>query len=77
VARSLAPLQAVGMGRRVPEEHPQPATRVQFAAGAMLQPSATPTPLFEHEDDDEHEDDFDALVRAGPFGSPPGVKTRG
>jgi hypothetical protein len=31
---------------------------VQFAAGAILQHSATPTSLFEHED--EHEDDFDA-----------------
>jgi hypothetical protein len=50
-----------GRGRRwkheqdfeAPCEHPQPATRVQFAAGAILQHSATPTPLFEH----EHEDD--------------------
>jgi hypothetical protein len=37
-----------------------PLRGVQFAAGAILQHSATPAPLIEHEDEHEHEDDFDA-----------------
>jgi hypothetical protein len=39
------------LGERAPGEHLQPAVRVQFLAGAILQHSATPTPLFEHEDE--------------------------
>jgi hypothetical protein len=46
----------------MPHEHPQPAGRVQFEAGAVLQPSGTPSPLIE--DEHEHEDDFDAPGRA-------------
>jgi hypothetical protein len=41
-----------------PCEHLQPATRAQFASGAIIQHSATPIPLFEHEDEHEHEDDW-------------------
>jgi hypothetical protein len=33
---------------------------VQFGQCAVLQQFANPTPLFEHEDEHEHEDDFDA-----------------
>jgi len=39
-----------------PLRHLQPAMRVQFGLSAVLQQFANPTPLFEH----EHEDDFDA-----------------
>ena len=56
--RSLAPLRRRGgltigpclLGRREKRlgEHPQPARRVQFGLGAVLQHF---TPLFEHEDD--------------------------
>jgi hypothetical protein len=34
-----------------PLQHPQPGTLVQFGLGAVPKHSATPTPLFEHEDD--------------------------
>jgi hypothetical protein len=40
----------------VSREQPKPAARVEFASGAIRQHSASPTPLFE----DEHEDDLDA-----------------
>jgi hypothetical protein len=46
-------------------QHLQPATRVQFRFGAVLHHSATLTPLFEHEDEHEHEDDFDAPGEGG------------
>ena len=42
-----------------PLQHRQPAMRVQFGLGAVLQQFANPTPLFEH----EHEDDFDASLQ--------------
>ena len=49
--------------------------RVQFGLGAVLQQFANPTPLFEHEDEPEHGDDFDAPYEGGtPFLSLPGVK---
>ena len=40
----------------MPLQHLQPVMRVQFGLGAVLQQFTEPTPLFEH----EHEDDFDA-----------------
>ena len=40
-----------------PLQHRQPAARVQFGPGALLQQFAKPTPLFENEDDDENEDE--------------------
>jgi hypothetical protein len=49
-------------------QHPQPRGReVQFRLGAVLQHSRTPSLRvagFEDEDDDEHEDDFDAPGQA-------------
>jgi hypothetical protein len=44
-----------------PGEHLRPAMRVLFGPRAVLQPFATPTPLF------EHEDDFDAPGKGGRF----------
>jgi hypothetical protein len=41
----------------------QPATRVQFGPGAVIQHSRTPSPLFE--DEHEHEDDFDVTYESG------------
>jgi hypothetical protein len=62
-----------------PIQHPQPAVQVQFGLGAVLQQFAKPTPLFEHEDEHEHEDDFDAPCEGGTvfLGPIPGVKTPG
>jgi hypothetical protein len=37
--------------KTAPLQHLQPATRVQFGLGAVLQHLANPTPLVEHEDD--------------------------
>jgi hypothetical protein len=59
-----------------PLQHRQPATRVQFRLGAVLQAFAKPTPLFEHED--EHEYDFEAPGEGGALLSIcPGVETPG
>jgi hypothetical protein len=57
-----------------PLQHLQRRDReVQFGLGAVLQNSATPTPLFEH----EHEHDFDAPGEGGSvFANNPGSKPR-
>jgi hypothetical protein len=38
---------------------------VQFGQGAILHHSGNPTPLFEHEDEHDHRDDFDAPGEGG------------
>jgi|HubBroStandDraft_2_1064218.scaffolds.fasta_scaffold132093_2 hypothetical protein len=69
-----APINSAQNRYLPPLQHPQPAMRVQFGQGAVLQQFAKPTPLFEH----EHEDDFDAPCEGGAvFLSVPGVKTPG
>jgi hypothetical protein len=47
---------------------PNPRPRMQFGQGAILQHSANPTLKFVHEDQHEHEDDFEAanLPRLAP-----------
>jgi hypothetical protein len=64
-------------GSLTPLLHLQPRGRwVQFGLGAVLPHFSIPTPLFEQEDDHEH--DFDAPGEGGSsFGHLPGVKTPG
>ena len=62
-----------------PFQHLQPATRVQFGLGAVLQYSSTPSLRlagFEDEDDDEYENEA-PCEGGGPPLSLPGVKTPG
>ena len=72
------PVQAIAPNL-TPLQHPQPATRVQFGLGAVLQYSNTPSLRgagFEDEDDDE--DENEAPCEGGRvFKSIPGVKTPG
>jgi hypothetical protein len=52
--------------REAPGEYRQPATRVQFAGGA-IQHSAAPTPLSEHEDDFDAPGEKGVRFRDAPF----------
>jgi hypothetical protein len=59
-AETEAPEHASDQESLTPLRHPQPATRVQFRLGAVLQHSTTPSLRvagFEDEDDDEYEND--------------------
>jgi len=59
-----------------PLQHPQPATRVQFGLGAVLQHSRTPSlRAARFEDEDEDEDENEAPCEGGSsFGRVLGVK---